>query len=124
MNNKFDSFREFVKEKPFLKDKVRNKETTWQELFERYDLYGEDDEIFIEKVEDKEVEDSTDDKEENEEGISSILGLLAGLDMDKISESLNSMKKVLNILSEVTKKDDEPITSSRRKSRPYVKEDD
>ena len=124
MNNKFDSFREFVKEKPFLKDKVRNKETTWQELFERYDLYGEEDEIFIEKVEDKEVEDSTDDKEENEEGISSILGLLAGLDMDKISESLNSMKKVLNILSEVTKKDDEPITSSRRKSRPYVKEDD
>ena len=124
MNNTFESFKEFVKEKPFLKEKVKNKETTWQELFERYDLYGEDDEIFKEKDEENKKENKEEENVEKEEGITSLLGLLSGLDMDKISESLNSMKKVLSILSEVTRKDDDSSFTSRKKTAPYVKEDD
>ena len=44
--------------------------------------------------------------------------------MDKISESLNSMKKVFSILSVVTRKDDDSSFTSRKKTAPYVKEDD
>lgn len=121
--NTFDEFREFVKNKPFLKDKVRNKEYSWQELYERYDLYGPDDEVF--KEDEINEEEKNKEKDNNEtEGFSSILGLLSGLDMDKISDSLSSMKKVLNILAEVTKKEDETTFSKKNKSRPYMKEDD
>ena len=121
--SKFDDFRDFVKDKPFLKELVKSKEYTWQDLYERYDLYGPEDEVFIEK----EVEEEIIDEEENEEkdeGFSSILGLLSGLDMDKISDSLSSLKKVLNILAEVSKKDEDVTFSTRKKSRPYMKEDD
>ena len=121
----FDDFRDFVKEKPFLKEKVKNKEYTWQELYERYDLFGPDDEVFsqVESEEDEEVEES-EETNSDEEGFSSILGLLSGLDMDKISDSLSSMKKVLNILAEVTKKEDDTSFSKRQRTRPYMKEDD
>ena len=122
--NKFDEFREFVKDKPFLKDLVKNKEYTWQELYERYDLYGEEDDIFKEKEEEKEVEEETKDESDDSIGFSSILGLLSGLDMDKISDSLSSMKKVLNILAEVTKKDEDIDITKRKRTRPYMKEDD
>lgn len=121
--NTFDEFREFVKNKPFLKEKVKKKEYSWQELYERYDLYGPDDEVFKEKEENNE-EKSKDVENSENEGFSSILGLLSGLDMDKISDSLSSMKKVLNILAEVTKKEDDTTFSKKNKSRPYMKEDD
>ena len=42
----FEEFKSFIKDKPYLKDKVKKGKTSWQDLFERYDLYGEDDEIF------------------------------------------------------------------------------
>ena len=122
--NTFDDFREFVKDKPFLKDLVKNKEYTWQELYERYDLYGPEDEVFLEKEEDEEQVEEEKEESSDAEGFSSILGLLSGLDMDKISDSLSSMKKVLNILAEVTKKDDDIDLTKRKRTRPYMKEDD
>ena len=49
--SKMDEFKKFVSNNPHLKKKINQKETTWQELYEHYDLYGEDDEIFKIKVE-------------------------------------------------------------------------
>ncbi|PJN87030.1 YlbD family protein [Bacillus sp. mrc49] len=37
-----DGFREFVKKHPYLVNEVRNKQATWQELFEEWYLLGED----------------------------------------------------------------------------------
>ena len=34
-----NEFKEFVKTKPFLLEKVRKGDTTWQKLYESYDLY-------------------------------------------------------------------------------------
>lgn len=126
MQDSFEHFREFVKDKPYLQKKVKNKETTWQELYEHYDLYGEEDTIFSEpKVEEPEKKNESKEKEQkDEDSIASLFGLLSGLDVDKLSDGLNGMKKVLNILSEVTKGDEDVNFSKRKQSRPYQKEDD
>ena len=44
--DKMESLKKFASTKPHLKKKVDNKEITWQELYEKYDIYGEDDPIF------------------------------------------------------------------------------
>ncbi len=123
MSKSLDEFKMFVKDKPYLKDKVRSNKTSWQELYEHYDLYGSEDEIFSPEEETKvEDEQTVEESEKSEEdSTASILGLLSGLDLDKISNGLNSMKKVLNILSEVTKKDDNGV---KPRPKPYQKEDD
>lgn len=122
MKNNLDNFREFIKGKEYLAKKVKDKKTTWQELYEHYDLFGEEDEIFKNNEENTTQEETK--SEEKEDTTSSLFTLLSGLDVDKISDGLNGMKKVLNILSEVTKQD-EPVTFSKRKqARPYSKEDD
>lgn len=129
MSSNFENFREFIKDKDYLQKKVKQGKTTWQELYEHYDLFGEDDEIF--KDEEKETKDSeekekkedTNEKKE-ESSMASLFTLLSGLDVDKISDGLNGMKKVLNILSEVTKQDDTVAFSKRKQNRPYQKEDD
>ena len=41
-----NSFKEFVRNNQQLIDFVTRKETTWQKLYELYDLYGEDSSIW------------------------------------------------------------------------------
>ena len=115
--DKMETFKKFASTKPFLKKKVDNKETNWQELYERYDIYGEEDDIF------KESTTSTNNKErKGPDSFSSFMDMLSNIDIDKITEGLNGMKKVLSILSEVTQHED---TSTRRKmNQPYEREVD
>lgn len=115
--DKMEEFKKFAASKPFLKRKVDLKETTWQELYERYDIYGEEDEIFKEKENEKDVK-----RNKNPDSFSSFMDMLSNIDIDKITEGLNGMKKVLSILSEVTQHDD---TSSRRKmNQPFERDID
>ena len=53
--NKMEKFKKFASTKPHLKKKVDNKEITWQELYEKYDIYGEDDPIFQEEETSKNI---------------------------------------------------------------------
>lgn len=128
----FNEFKDFIKNKPFLKEKVKNNETSWQELFERYDLYGPEDEIFINKKEEtinqeKENDDNPQEKEKEsktDDSLSSFFNMISGIDVDKISDGLNGMKKILNILSEITTGEETTTFSARRNQKPYKRDDD
>ena len=113
--DKMESFKKFAANKPFLKKKVDKKETSWLELFERYDIYGEDDPIFKEETETK-------SNTRQDTSFNSFVDMLNSIDIDKISEGLNGMKKVLSILSEITKKEDVP--SKSKMNRPYERDVD
>lgn len=124
--SKLDEFKAFAHERLFLREKVKQGEMTWQELYERYDIYGPDDEIFKEKEPKKEEkeESSTSETKEKKEGLDSILDAISGFDVDKISDGLNGMKKILNVLSEVTRPEETPPLSRRKMSKPYQRNDD
>ena len=120
--SKLDEFKEFAHTLPHLKELVKKGKFTWQELYERYDIYGKEDEVFIYKEKDEVNEEET-QKEEKKEGLDSLLQAISGFDVEKISEGLSGMKKILNVLSEVTRTD-EPILSKRKTSKPYQRNDD
>ena len=44
--DKKEEFKKFVKKNPDFADYVRNKTATWQELYELWDMYGEDESVF------------------------------------------------------------------------------
>ena len=123
--NKLEEFKEFAKTKPFLKTYVEIGKYTWQDLFERYDIYGPDDDVFKEELEKEKTNGEEETKtSEKKEGLGSILDAISGFDADKISEGLNGMKKILGILSEVTKPDELPKVSKRKMYRQYQRNDD
>ncbi len=127
--SKLEEFREFAKSKPHLKELVRQNKTNWQELYERYDIYGSEDEMFLPPMKEEHTKAKsaiyeTEDKETKKEGLGGILDALGGFDADKISDGLNGMKKILGILGEVTKPDEPQILSKRKMSRPYQRNDD
>lgn len=123
----FEEFKSFIRDKPYLKEKVKNNKTTWQELFERYDLYGKEDEIFKEEIKSEKEEKEVESEEKNskhDESFSSFFNMLSGIDVDKISDGLNGMKKILSILSEITTTEDVTSFSSRKNQKPYKRDDD
>ena len=63
-------------------------------------------------------------KENTDDSFSSFFNLISGIDVDKISDGLNGMKKILNILSEVTATEDVTSFSKRRSQKPYKRDDD
>ena len=117
--DKLNEFKEFVKDKPFLKEKVDNKETTWQSLYETYDLFGKEAEIFKDSKEIREQESSP-----RNNGNNSILKMLEGVNIDKINENLEGMKKILGVLGEFTKKESSNAENRRTSSRSPRRYDD
>lgn len=128
--SKLDEFKEFCKEKKYLIERVKSGKSSWQELYEIYDIYGPEAEELKEqgkeetpKEESKEEKDE-DKKEDKKEGLGGILDLLSGFDPDKLSEGLSGVKKILSVLSEVTKPEENEYVTKRKMTRPYQRSDD
>jgi len=113
--SKKQEFKEFAAKNKHLGRLVQEGKTTWQKLFETYDIYGSDDEIW-----------NTTYKEEKEEpketkttdSIKSILGNLKNIDMDKLEENISSLQKALGFLEEIvvsrTEKKEEKTTRKKK----------
>ena len=82
--DKKDAFREFIRSKPYLVTKVKNKETSWQELYEIYDLYGEDENAWN-KFKD----------EDRAAPLSELASLVKNINMDNVQNTLTMLKKPL-----------------------------
>ena len=115
--DKLDEFKAFIKDKEFLIDKVNNKEITWQGLYEIYDLYGENASIFKQNNKQEETTNNT-----SENKVNNLLKAFEGVDVNKINENLEGVRKVLAVLSEFSKKED--VKPKRTYERPNNRYDD
>jgi hypothetical protein len=118
--DKLTKFKEFIKDKEFLIEKVNRKETTWQSLYEIYDLYGEDASIFKKKEESNEENETK--QLNNDNKVNNLLKAFEGVDVNKINENLEGVRKVLAVLSEFSKKED--VKPKRSYDRPNNRYDD
>jgi len=105
--DKKEEFKAFIRNKEFLIDKVNRGETTWQKLYEIYDLYGESASVFNESRKEEEV---------RENKANNLLKAFEDIDVNKINENLEGVRKILAVLGEFTRKDD--AKSKRVYSRP------
>ena len=98
-------FKEFVKKYPSFASYVQNKNTTWQELYELWDMYGDDDKVFSRY---KTV--GTD--------LNNVINGIKNINMDSVKKNLNSIEKGIKLLQDFVKKED-PV--STYEPRPIFK---
>lgn len=91
-----ETFKEFIKRKPELAKAVFNNKTTFQKLYEAYDMYGEDNEIFNELLTQK-----NDVKETVTPSFKEITSLFRNIDLDTVQRSVNGLQKAVNLISEI-----------------------
>lgn len=96
--NKKEEFKEFLKRNSYLSRFVNDGSTTYQKLFETYDIYGENSEVWNEfrnakqsNIGDTKVTDS----------VKSVLNNLKNIDLDKLEENISSLEKALGFLEEI-----------------------
>ena len=89
-----ENFKNFAKKHPELSNKVETKQTTWQELYELYDIYGEDN-----KVWDKYIT-------KNDITIKDIISKLKNINLEEIQTQIESIQKTLSFFLELLNKED------------------
>lgn len=89
-----ENFKKFAKKHPELSNKVETKQTTWQELYELYDIYGEDN-----KVWDKYIT-------KNDITIKEIISKLKNINLEEIQTQIESIQKTLSFFLELLNKED------------------
>ena len=115
--NKLDEFKTFIKNNPRLIDKVQSSEYSWQQLYETYDIYGESHPLFAKNVK----AENTIKKEPSQDYVKNTISLFKNIDMDKVSENLQSLKKVIGAIGEITSLNDnkntvQPTSFSKKNS--------
>ena len=119
--DKLEEFKAFIKDKEFLINKVNNKEITWQGLYEIYDLYGKDATIFQDS--NKQMEQTVNRQSTNSDNkVNNLLKAFEGVDVNKINENLEGVRKILAVLGEFSKKDE--TKTKRSYDRPSNRYDD
>ncbi|MGE6378259.1 YlbD family protein [Peribacillus muralis] len=102
-----DGFKKFVKEHPYLVNEVRNKQATWQELFEEWYLLGEDhprwqaEGSMNESVVNSKSPSSPVEKEESTELIGTIMSAVKNMDMGQIQQYIVNANQAIGAIQGV-----------------------
>ena len=96
MNDKSNSFKEFVKANPFLIGYVRDKKKSWQELYELYDIVGDDINSW-----NKYLDSNNDNKTSNSFKLDDIVKFAKNIDVDKVQDGITSLQKALSLFGEI-----------------------
>ena len=95
--SKLDEFKLFIKDQEEVLDKIHKGELSWQKVYEIYDLYGPSNALF------KQPQNETRNSKQSNNQINNALKAFQDIDMDKISNNLQSIQKVLGIFGEFSK---------------------
>lgn len=106
--DKKQEFKEFIKVHPELVSYVKNKEMTWQDFYEIYDIYESDENAWSSYFNSGERTASSSDK------ISELTSIFKNINLDNVQKHVNNAQKAINIIQELTNKTPEVITKSAR----------
>lgn len=106
---KIEEFKSFVRSHPTLVNRVHAKEFSWQQLYELFDIHGPSYELFKEKeIQNKE--------KETPDLVHSALKMFQGLDVDKLNENLQGVKKVLGLFTELSKASEKKVETPKARN--------
>ena len=106
--DKKEEFKRFIKDKEFLIDKVNKGETSWQKLYEIYDIYGEDESVW-KKYTTKSVVDGI--------NVKSLLNTIKNINLDSLEENISSIQKAVMLIEELTRKEGTNISEGIKEEK-------
>lgn len=89
--SKKEEFKVFAKRHPELIRQVHKGDTTWQKLYEIYDIYGDDDRAWQNYLTQNDVP-----------VFGNITDIVKKIDMDSVQKHINTAQKALGIVQELT----------------------
>ena len=105
------AFKDFVAKNPVLASKVNSGKTSWQKLYEMYDIYKEDETVWAEYLKEEKKVDKT-----NGSNLDILGNYFKSIDTKQLQSGISSVQKVLGLVSDIFVKEgtkiETPGTSS------------
>ena len=98
--SKKDEFKGFVKNHPELVTFIKNKEMTWQDFYNIYDIYGDDNNAWDKYFN----SNSTSSSNTSVTGLGELTNLVKNINMDNIQKHIKTAQKAINVIQELTSK--------------------
>jgi len=92
--DKKEAFKTFARNHPELVNSIKTGDTSWQKLYEIYDIYGEDDRAWKNYF----------NKNTTTNNFSDITNIVKNIDMDSVQKHINTAQKALGLVQELTGK--------------------
>lgn len=121
---KKEEFKEFVKKNPSLITYVKNNDMTWQKFYEMYDIFGEDESVWKEYIKKDEIRNNIDNKDKATATgftLSEFINWLKNVDLDGLQEGIGNVQRVLGVVQDFSKKDNNGNSKQTYKPRPLYK---
>ena len=94
-----DSFKSFVRKYPSLMSFVNNKEKTWQEFYEMYELYGENSNVWNKYIyKTSNIRSST---LKPEEAVKELVTMIKGIDLASIQKGITNVQKTISLVQDL-----------------------
>ena len=100
MDNKLDNFKEFVRNNSYLINYTKTGNKTWQDLYEIYDLYGEDQDAWNNYLKEDNI-NTTNNNTSKTNYIEEMVRMAKNIDMDKVQEGITSLQKTLGLFGDL-----------------------
>ena len=98
--SKKDEFKGFVKNHPELVTFIKNKEMTWQDFYNIYDIYGDDNNAWDKYFN----SNSTSSSNTSVTGLGELTNLVKNINMDNIQKHIKTAQKAISVIQELTGK--------------------
>ena len=108
-----EKFKDFARLHPELARNVLSNKTSWQKLYELYDIYGENSSVWNEYFDNTTVS--------YEGKISDIMSTIKKVDLKSVQSGIQSIQKAIGLLQEVGIGKTKDLPSSKYESRPLYK---
>lgn len=83
-----ENFKNFVRKNPNLVKYVKENKTTWQQLFETYELYGEDINIWKQYTNETKLTNS----------FNEIINTIKNIDLEKLQNGIESIQSTISLI--------------------------
>lgn len=93
--DKKENFKLFAKSHPELLNSIKDGSSSWQKLYEIYDIYGEDDRAWNTYF---------NKNTSTENNFGNISNIVKNIDMDSVQKHIHTAQKALDLVSELTGK--------------------
>jgi hypothetical protein len=91
--DKKEEFKNFAKGHPELLNSIKSGDTSWQKLYEIYDIYGEDTNAW-----------NTYFNKGTNNNLNNITDIVKNIDMDSVQKHIHTAQKALDLVAELTGK--------------------
>ena len=102
MDRNIDNFKEFVRNNNYLIGYIKRGKKSWQDLYEIYDLYGEDEGAWNDFLGEEEKSNNNSTTSNNRSNyIEDMIRMAKNIDVDKVQEGITSLQKTLGLFGDL-----------------------